>query len=107
MANTLLLLKKSSLDGKHLRLEREVGHLSSKLKALLCKSMQKNLVFYNIQESQGEDCELVIVNLLTEEMNISLGLIYSPKMCPLRLGSMLLIVLVKEMVTRSNQDLWW
>ena len=77
VGSDLLLLKISSLEGKNRRLEREVDHLNSKLEDLQWRDMRDNLVFSNIQESQGEDCELLIVNFLKEEMNIAPALIYS------------------------------
>ena len=41
--------------------------------------MQENVVFYNIQEHQGEDCEPLIDNFMKKEMNIDPNLIYSPQ----------------------------
>ena len=65
------------IKGKNRSLEREVDHLNSKLEDLQWRDIQDNLVFYNIQESQGEDCEPVIVNFLKEEMNIAPAFLYS------------------------------
>ena len=39
--------------------------------------MRDNVIFYNVEESKGENCRLVIEKLLTEEMNMPGQHIYS------------------------------
>ena len=39
--------------------------------------MRENLVFHNIEESRGEDCEKVLLDFLKENMNIAVCDIYS------------------------------
>lgn len=73
----LLLLKISTLEGKNMRLEREVERLSNKVEDLQWRDMQENIIFYNIPESIGENCEDLIVSFLIDEMKIEVGNIYS------------------------------
>ena len=53
----LLLLKISTLEGKNMRLEKEVELLSSKVENLQWRDMQDNIIFYNVPEN----CEDLIV----------------------------------------------
>ena len=69
-------LKISSLEGKNLRLEREVQRLSAKVEDLQCRDMRENLVFHNLQE-RGDDCEQVVLTFLHDEMGIPQEYIYS------------------------------
>ena len=69
-------LKVSLLEGKNLRVEREVQHLSAKVEDLQCQDMRENLVFYHLQE-QGDDCEQVVLTFLHDEMGIPQEYIYS------------------------------
>ena len=40
--------------------------------------MRDNLILYNVEETRGENCQLVIEKFLTEEMQLSHQHIYSP-----------------------------
>ena len=51
--------------------------LSAKLEDIEWREMRDNVIFYNVEESKGEDCRLVIEKLLTEEMNVPGQHIYS------------------------------
>ena len=72
-----ILLKVTSLEGKNLRLEKEVERLTRKVEDLQWQNMKENLVFHNLQEIRGEDCETVINNFLKDQMNIHENNIYS------------------------------
>ena len=77
VGNELLLKKIATLEGKKLMLEKKVEVLSAKLEDIEWREMRDNVIFYNVEESKGEDCHLVIENLLTEEMNVLGQHIYS------------------------------
>ena len=64
----LLMLKISSLECKNQRLEKkEVECLNSKIQDLQWRDMRENIVFYNIQEMPGENCEKIIINFMIWE----------------------------------------
>ena len=71
-----ILLKVSSLEGKNLRLEKEVERLTRKVEDLQWQNMRENLVFYNLQ-NRGEDCEAVISTFMKDQMNIHENNVYS------------------------------
>ena len=77
VGNELLLQKIATLEGKNLKLERKVEVLSAKLEDLEWREIRDNLIFYNVEESNGENCRLVIEKFLTEEMKVPRQLIYS------------------------------
>ena len=77
ISNSSLLLKVSSLEGKNIRLEKQVERLNKKVEDLEWRDMRENLVFYNIEEQEGENCETVITDFLKKKMNISACDIYS------------------------------
>ena len=79
VGNELLLQKMATLEGKNVKLEKQVESLSAKLEDLEWREMRDNLIFYNVEEAKGENCRLVIEKFLTEEMQLSHQDIYSPQ----------------------------
>ena len=72
-----LHLKVSSLEGKNHRLEKKVEQLSKQVEELQCRTMRENLVFHNLKEIRGENCELMITDFLKRQMRIESTNIYS------------------------------
>ena len=72
-----LQLKVAQLEGRNSRLEQELGSLQSKYLDLQQRSMQHNLVFHGLKETNHEDCEKITITFIFQSLKISQKDIYS------------------------------
>jgi hypothetical protein len=59
------------LEGRLARAEKELEEVKEELLSQSARSMRDNLKFFNIAETDNENCEITIQNFLKTEMNIS------------------------------------
>ena len=78
VSSEFLLQKIATLEGKNLKLEKKVEALSAKLEDQEWREMRDSMVFYNVEEAKGENCQHVVEKFLTKEMNVPGEFIYSP-----------------------------
>ena len=67
-----------SARGKITRLENDLERAQKKVLDLECTSLQKNAVFYNLEETPEEDSIKVINDFLEQELKINSDLLSSP-----------------------------
>ena len=67
-----------SARGKINRLEKDLERAQKKLIDMECRSLKKNAVFYNLEESQKEDCIKVVYDFLEQELGINIDLLCRP-----------------------------
>ena len=68
--NQSLKLKISSAEGKNLKLTNKVEHLTKTVEELQLRSMNKNLIFFNIAEEPNENCKHVLKNFFRTSLKM-------------------------------------
>ena len=77
--NQCLKLKVAEADGKMIRMAKKINDLQDKCENLQLRSMNKNVLIYNIKEHQGEDIYQVVHDVLTTKLKLPEELIHSEK----------------------------
>lgn len=68
--NCQLNLRLASVEGSNIRLQNKVESLESQLEDVLCRGMEKNLIFFGIEENKQEDCKSVMNTFFQNHMKI-------------------------------------
>ena len=68
--NRSLKLRLMETEGTVVKLSAKVKNLEDKVDSLSIRSMKGNLVFYNISETDGEDCREVVDNFIRNVLKV-------------------------------------